>query len=334
MTERTIWGIHMRRDHALAPIEQGYVAIGWHEMGDLSLIKPTRDAFKAAYERAYPDAGPGKVRTSAGVPYRFLVEMKPGDLVIFPSKPDRMVNIGVVDGPYVYDPRALFDCPHRRAVKWLKHIPRADFSQSALNEIGSALTLFKVATNADEFLAALEGEAFEPADIDEASAERVSEQVEESTEDFIIKRLKTSQTPYQFEHFIAHLLKCMGYYSRVTQASGDGGVDIIAHRDELGFEPPIIKVQCKQILSTIGRPDVQKLFGAIEREEKGLFVTLGSFSPDARTFEQTKPNLRLIDGAALIELIYEHYHQFEPRYQMLLPLKRSYIPGPIVSASD
>lgn len=334
MSENTIWGIHIRRDHALAPIEQGYVAIGWREMGDLSLIKPTRDAFKAEYERAYPDAGPGRVRTSAGVPFRFLVEMKPGDLVIFPSKPDRMVNIGVIDGPYVYDPRALFDCPHLRAVKWLKHIPRADFSQAALNEIGSALTLFKVATNADEFLAALEGEAFEPADIDEASAERVSEQVEESTEDFIIKRLKTSQTPYQFEHFIAHLLKCMGYYSRVTQASGDGGVDIIAHRDELGFEPPIIKVQCKQILSTIGRPDVQKLFGAIEREEKGLFVTLGSFSPDARTFEQTKPNLRLIDGAALIELIYEHYHQFEPRYQMLLPLKRSYIPGPIVSASD
>jgi restriction system protein len=76
---------------------------------------------------------------------------------------------------------------------------------------------------------------------------------------------------------------------------------------------------------------VQKLFGAIEREEKGLFVTLGSFTADARTFEQTKPNLRLIDGAALIELIYTHYHQFEPRYQMLLPLKQSYIPGPIVS---
>lgn len=67
------------------------------------------------------------------------------------------------------------------------------------------------------------------------SAERVSVQVEETTEDFIIKRLKTSQTSYQFEHFIAHLLKCMGYFSRVTQASGDGGVDIIAHRDELGF---------------------------------------------------------------------------------------------------
>lgn len=238
------------------------------------------------------------------------------------------------DGPYVYQAQAPFDCPHRRAVKWLKHIPRANFTQGALNEIGSALTLFKLATNADEFLAGLEGQAYEPDDIDEVSAERVTEQVEESTGDFIIKRLKTSQSPYQFENFIAHLLKCMGYHSRVTQASADGGVDIIAHRDELGFEPPIIKVQCKQILSTIGRPDVQNLFGAIEREEKGLFVTLGSFSADARTFEQTKPNLRLIDGSALIELIYEHYHQFEPRYQMLLPLKRSYIPGPIVSAND
>jgi restriction system protein len=161
-----------------------------------------------------------------------------------------------------------------------------------------------------------------------------SAQVEETTEDFIIKRLKSSQTPYQFEHFVAHLLKCMGYHSRVTQASGDGGIDIIAHRDELGFEPPIIKVQCKQILSTIGRPDVQQLHGAIESGEHGLFVTLGSFSNDARTFERMKPNLRLIDGAALIELIYAHYHQFEPRYQMLLPLKRSYIPGTLGSDTE
>ncbi|HYJ30956.1 MAG TPA: restriction endonuclease, partial [Allosphingosinicella sp.] len=131
----------------------------------------------------------------------------------------------------------------------------------------------------------------------------------------------------EFEHFVAHLLECMGYYSRVTKASGDGGVDVIAHRDELGFEPPIIKVQCKQSLGVSGRPDVQKLFGAIEREEKGLFVTLGTFSPDARTFEQSKPNLRLVDGRALVELIYNYYHKFAPRYQSLVPLKKAYSPA-------
>jgi len=58
-------------------------------------------------------------------------------------------------------------------------------------------------------------------------------------------------------------MEAMGYRARVTEQSGDGGVDVIAHRDELGFEPPLIKIQCKQINSTIGRPDIQKLDGAV-----------------------------------------------------------------------
>jgi restriction system protein len=334
MSEKTIWGIHMARDHGTLPIDKGYVAIGWREMGDFGSVSPTREAFKTAYVRSYPNEKPGKVPVAAGVAFRFAVEMKPGDVVIYPSKQNRMVNIGVIEGGYEYVANAPFDCPNRRKVKWLKHIARTSFSQTALNEIGSAITLFKVSSNADEFLAALDGEAYEVEDIDDASAELVSAQVEETTEDFIIKRLKNNQTPFQFEHFIAHLLKCMGYHSRVTQATGDGGIDIIAHRDELGFEPPIIKVQCKQILSTIGRPDVQQLHGAIEKGEHGLFVTLGTFSSEARTFERTKPNLRLIDGSTMIELIYAHYHQFEPRYQILLPLKRSYIPGPSVGGDN
>ncbi len=213
MADKIIWGVHMSRDHGLAPVEKGYVAIGWHEMGDFSRIAPTRDAFKAAYKRAYPDAKAGTIPVAAGVAYRFAVEMMPGDLVIYPSKPDRMVNIGVIDGPYQFVLGAAADCPNQRTVKWLKQIPRSSFSQPALNEIGSALTMFRVSSHAEEFLAALEGEAFEPEDVDEISAEQVSAQVEESTEDFIIKRLKSSQTPYQFEHFIAHLLKCMGYHA-------------------------------------------------------------------------------------------------------------------------
>lgn len=123
----------------------------------------------------------------------------------------------------------------------------------------------------------------------------------------------------------------MGYYARVTQQSSVGGIDVIAHRDELGFEPPIVKVQCKQTLEKIGLPQVQQLHGAIEQGEHGLFVTLGSFSPDAHTFERSKLNLRLIDGNALIELFYAHYERFEPRFKMPLPLKRTKIPGPSVA---
>ena len=334
MSERTIWGVHMPRELGTSPVEQGFVAIGWPDLGDLAAIAPSRDAFKAAYKQVYPGETPGTVAIGAGVPYRFIAEMAAGDLVVFPSKADRMVNIGVLENGYRYMPQASEDYPNRRPVRWLKHLPRAMFSQAALNEIGSAITLFRVTSNAEEFYAAVEGRAIEAAEIDSRSAEQVSAQVEDSTEDFIIKRLKDSQSAFQFEHFVAHLLKCMGYFARVTQASGDGGVDIIAHRDELGFEPPIIKVQCKQVFTNIGRPEVQQLHGAVEHGEHGLFVTLGVFTAEARTFERTKPNLRLLDGPSLIELIYAHYDSFEPRYQMLLPLKRTYIPAPVGSASD
>jgi restriction system protein len=324
----------MGRHHGSQPLDQGFVAIGWHELGDLGAIEPNRDAFKARFVQIFPDKSTGAIPVEAGVLYRFAVEMQLGDIVVYPSKSDRMVNVGRISGSYAYMPAASAEYPNRRSVTWLKSVPRAAFTQSALHEIGSALTLFRITTHTEEFLAVLRRQPLEAEVVDDTAADKVSAQVEESTEDFIIKRLKGSQTSYQFEHFIAHLLKCMGYFASVTQASGDGGVDIIAHRDELGFEPPIIKVQCKQVLSTIGRPEVQQLHGAIEGGEHGLFVTLGSFSADAKTFERTKPNLRLLDGAALIELIFNHYHQFEPRYQMLLPLKRVYIPGPLARSDD
>lgn len=45
LAEKTIWGIHMAHDHGSAPIANGYVALGWSAVGDLSKIEPTREAF-------------------------------------------------------------------------------------------------------------------------------------------------------------------------------------------------------------------------------------------------------------------------------------------------
>jgi restriction system protein len=329
-----MWGLHMAEIAASAPVEGGFVGIGWEDMGDLKLLSPSREAFKERFTEMFPDEKSGAVPVKAGVLYRFACEMAVGDIVVYPSKPDRMVHLGVIEGDYSFHPEALHDYPHRRAVRWIAERSRADFSQSALHEIGSAITLFQINTHTEEFLAALEGKATGAEDVDEDTADEVSIQVEESTEDFIIKRLKTKLGPYDFEKFIAHLLTCMGYHARVTQQSSDGGIDVIAHKDELGFEPPIIKVQCKQTLEQIGRPKVQELHGAVEQGEHGLFVTLGAFSKDALTFERSKPNLRLIDGNTLIDLIYTHYERFDTRYKILLPLKRTYIPGTALPAID
>jgi restriction system protein len=326
MTEKTIWGIHMDWSLELAPIEKGFIAIGWDELGDLSKIEATREAFKARLTSTY-NSKPGAVPVNAGVLFRFVHEMKKGDLIVYPSKPNRMVNLGTVDGDYIFDSSNVESYPNRRRVKWLRQMPRTEFSADALHEIGSFITLFKISNNADEFIAAFEGQEIQRIETDFEVAEAVSSQAQESAADFIIKKLKSGINPYQFEEFIGHLLECMGYHARVTQKSGDGGIDIIAHKDELGFEPPIIKVQCKQTQNSIGQPDVAQLYGHVEPTEFGLFVTLGTFTADARRFERAKRNRRLIDGKGLIELIENHYAHFQPKYQVLLPLKQIYVPG-------
>ncbi len=327
----TIWGIHMAANQGEWPIELGLVSIGWDKMGDLSQLPETRDAFKTLFREKYPEDKKGAIPVKAGVLFRFANEIKPGDFIIYPSKTNRMVNIGTVENGYLYSPDEMEERTHRRKVRWLKHIPRSDFSQNALNEIGSALTLFQVSNNAEEFLNALEGIQAESIDQDDVIAASAAEQVELTTEDFVLKKLKSAISSQRFEEFCAHLMEAMGYRARVTKYSGDGGVDVIAHRDELGFEPPLIKVQCKQINSTVGRPDIQKLDGAVQHGEFGLFITLGAYSSDARTYEQMKPNLRLIDGPELVDLVVKHYQKLSSAYQTLLPLQATYIPKPLGS---
>lgn len=328
--ETAIWGLHMGAHHGTDPLASGYVTIGWPELGDPRNLPPDREAFKTKYASVMPNAKPGAVRVAAGQIFRFYHEMKVGDLVVFPSKFDRKINIGEITGGAEFSPALSAEYPSRRSVTWLGHYDRSKFSQNALYEIGSALTLFRISSYADEIVAALSSgsadNASEPEDEAEATA-AIVEQFQETTDDFIIKKLKNDQTAYDFEHFVAHLLTCMGYHARVTKASGDAGIDVIAHRDELGFEPPIIKVQCKQSTATFGRPDVQKLYGSIERDEMALFVSLGSYSAEARTFEQTKSNLRLLDGKDVVELVQRHYGQFSPRYRALIPLKQTFSPA-------
>jgi restriction system protein len=84
MGEKTIWGVHMDWSLELEPIEQGYIAIGWDKLGDLSKIAPTREAIKVAIAIAYPDKKPGAIPVDAGTLFRFTHEMTQGDFVVYP----------------------------------------------------------------------------------------------------------------------------------------------------------------------------------------------------------------------------------------------------------
>jgi restriction system protein len=78
----------------------------------------------------------------------------------------------------------------------------------------------------------------------------------------------------------------------------------------------------------VGGPDVRALFGNLGSGEYGLLVALGSFSAQAKDFAKRKPNLRLVDGAELVDLVLEHYEALDPRFKASIPLKRVYVPQP------
>lgn len=96
MPDNQTWGIHMGLHVGSDPIDNGYVAIGWTDMGDIRELPRDRGDIKQKLALTYPDVKPGAIPGWAGILYRFLNELKAGDHIIYPSKTDRMINTGVV----------------------------------------------------------------------------------------------------------------------------------------------------------------------------------------------------------------------------------------------
>lgn len=135
----TTWGIHTHDNQLF--LAENVIAIGWMEFGNLREHGTTREEMKTHYGEVFLDAPKGAIPTSAGQLYRFSYEAQEGDYVIYPSRIDRMINIGKIASDYYYEKKAEagpYRYVNRRKVKWLKHIPRECFSQGALYELGSA----------------------------------------------------------------------------------------------------------------------------------------------------------------------------------------------------
>ncbi|MFD4706100.1 restriction endonuclease [Gottfriedia sp. NPDC058432] len=100
-----------------------------------------------------------------------------------------------------------------------------------------------------------------------------------------------------FEYYVAAFLQITrDFKTQVTQASKDGGKDIIAYD---GKEK--IYIEVKHWQGKVGRPAIQKLEGAMsaDRIKRGYFITSSGFTKDALAYAN-KTNITLIDGNELI----------------------------------
>jgi restriction system protein len=112
--------------------------------------------------------------------------------------------------------------------------------------------------------------------------------------------------PAAFERLCQRILKDSGFIKvEVTGRSGDGGIDGIGvlRLNLLSFH---VFFQCKRWKGSVGASAIRDFRGAmVGRADKGLVMTTGSFTTDARK-EATRdgaPAIDLVDGETLCELL-------------------------------
>lgn len=119
--------------------------------------------------------------------------------------------------------------------------------------------------------------------------------------------------PSFFEKLVVDLLLAMGYgcndkSGQVIGKSHDGGIDGIISEDKLGLN--LIYIQAKRYneRNNVGRPEVQRFIGAMQKAEKGVFITTSKFTKEALDFAnaESRKHIRLIDGDSLVELMIRH----------------------------
>ena len=111
---------------------------------------------------------------------------------------------------------------------------------------------------------------------------------------------------YEFESFIATILRKIGFVVEETSLSGDSGVDLIAYSEEPLYKGKYL-IQCKHWEGNVGEPVVRDLYGVVlsNNANKGILITNSFFTQQAKIFAEGK-NIELINGNTLNELIHKY----------------------------
>lgn len=314
---------------------ESIVAIGWVEMGDMSQLK-SREDFVATASKAYSSSTRAQIAASAGQAYRFVREMQVGDGVITYSPGQRVYLVGEIRGEYKYEPHRIEDDPNVRSVAWSGRVPRDLLSLAAKNSLGAISTLFLVSSDvAEEIEQHLMGDASKVVETRVALQDEDAEELDDLFKDnqgkaFELTKDRIARLEWDdMQQLVAGLLRAMGYKTRISPAGADRGKDIVASPDGLGLSNPRIVVEVKHRPgSQMGSPEIRSFLGGRHKDDKGLYVSTGGFSKDAR-YEADRASipLTLMDLDDLVEAILDHYEQMDLDAKQLVPLRKVYWPG-------
>lgn len=328
------WMIRAGRGGVYAPswLERGVIGISW-DFDGADIAAMDREQIRAAYGQAHPSDSKGKVAAGVGQVYRFAHDMTTDSTVVMYDPESRLYHLGVITGPCV----AVCDMDgvtYTRDVKWGETAPRDVLSPSSKNSLGGIQTIFAVS---DEVMADLMNAAKDksvvPSNdsaIDDNNATN-DEETLAATYDNGIELIKdrVNQLDWEdMERLVAGLLKAMGYCTRVMPKGPDGGRDVVASPDALGLESPRIVAEVKHRKGAMGAPAVRAFIGGLRAGDRGLYVSTGGFTKEAR-YEADRANIpvRLLDMDAFVRHYVEIYDKTDDDTRSILPLTRIWWPA-------
>lgn len=311
--------------------EKGVVAVGWSKLGDLATLGG-RKGIEAKTQEIWPEWSRGKIAITAGQLYRFVDAIKPGDGIVTYDSSRRVYLVGEITSPYKYDTQLLEDFPNIRRVTWKGEVGRDALMVATKNSLGAISTLFLLPEDAArDIRRALSGESAIQDDGEvevENDEEALLKDIQAKALEFIKDKVNRLDWE-EMQELVAGLLRAMGYKTRVSPSGPDRGKDIVASPDGFGFESPRIIVEVKhRANSTMGSQEIRSFLGGRHKDDKGLYVSTGGFSKDAR-YEAERANipLTLMDSDDLVQAIIENYEKMDIDTQRLLPLKKLFWPA-------
>lgn len=311
------------------------VAIGWSALGDLRVYH-SKDALSQQLKTLYPDWNNHRIAASAGQIFRFKQELIQDETVLSYNPGTRQYHVGRIIGDLDYRPDLIPELPNTRDVVWIKTINRDVLGPSTKNSLGAISTIFQISSDASQEIFGLLNDGSPTAVV--PSAALVGEEALHDEERDVLK--DTEERAFQFiqdrivrlawdemQELVAAILRAMGYKTRISPPGPDRGKDIVASPDGLGFESPRILVEVKHRTEQMGSNEIRSFIGGLRSGDKGLYVSTGGFSKEARyEAERAKEPVMLMALNDLVYSIIEHYDEMDSKGKGLLPLTKIYWP--------
>jgi restriction system protein len=308
---------------------KNYIGIGWNILGDLTAIKNLSE-IKTLMEKMYPTDKKQKISLNSGQIKKFLLDMKVGDYILTYNSEEREYSLGKITSGYKYDKNSDFN--NIRDVVWENTFSRDLLTNTSKYSLGSLATVFEISDDVKkEIIEKTRNKNLIQNNIQiqtqaDDSLDIIKEDFEEKAHEFI--KDKVSEFDWEkMQELVAALIRALGFKTKISQIGPDRGKDIIASPDGLGLNDPRILVEVKHRKGQMGSQEIRSFLGAFRDGNKGIYVSTGGFSKDAK-YEAERANhpITLIDIDYLVDLIIANYDNFDIDGRAIIPLKKIYWP--------